>query len=174
MLRSILVPLRRTPRLGDTGRGSRLRGIWHTVGVSWLGNQRLPRRARLCKLPEGDPPPNLTVRDHFPAKYPQQRCSYSLDTNACPGCDLSGADLSQAILKEADLRAANLSEAKLPNADLVFADLRVADLSDADLQGANLTSADLSMADLTGANLRNAILTGATLSNTIGIIADRY
>lgn len=51
-----------------------------------------------------------------------------LETNACPGCDLSSADLRGANLRGADLRSANLS----------YADLRGADLTEADLRGANL------------------------------------
>jgi uncharacterized protein YjbI with pentapeptide repeats len=49
-----------------------------------------------------------------------------LDTNSCPGCDLSGA---------------NLRGANLRNANLSGADLSGADLNDADLSGANLSGA---------------------------------
>ena len=44
-------------------------------------------------------------------------------TKACPGCDLSGLNLTGAHLKEADLSGANLAEAKLAKANLVRADL---------------------------------------------------
>ncbi|UBF23888.1 pentapeptide repeat-containing protein [Kovacikia minuta CCNUW1] len=53
------------------------------------------------------------------------------NTNACPGCDLSGADLRGWNLRNADLRGADLSNA----------DLRGADLNGADLRGANLYGA---------------------------------
>ena len=52
-------------------------------------------------------------------------------TNACPGCDLS----------RANLRGWNLHNADLRNADLSYADLREADLSKANLTGANLYGA---------------------------------
>ncbi len=51
-----------------------------------------------------------------------------LDTNQCPGCNLSYADL----------RGANLSYADLRGADLSYADLRGANLTGANLRGANL------------------------------------
>lgn len=50
-----------------------------------------------------------------------------LDTNSCPGCDLSYANLRGANLQGADLRSA---------------DLQGADLRDANLTGANLQGAD--------------------------------
>ena len=56
-----------------------------------------------------------------------------LETNQCPGCNLSNADL----------RGVNLS----------YADLRGANLSYADLRGANLTGANLSGANTKGAKL---------------------
>lgn len=54
-----------------------------------------------------------------------------LNTNACPGCDLSGANL----------RGANLSGADLRNANLSYADLRGTNLQNANLAGANLYGA---------------------------------
>lgn len=53
------------------------------------------------------------------------------NTNACPGCDLSRANLRGWNLRNADLR----------NADLSYADLRDADLSNANFTGANLYGA---------------------------------
>jgi uncharacterized protein YjbI with pentapeptide repeats len=67
-------------------------------------------------------------------------------TNACPDCNLSGADLS----------GANLQRANLRNADLRNANLSGADLRGANLRRANLSNADLRNADLRGADLRNA------------------
>jgi len=51
-----------------------------------------------------------------------------IETNICPGCDLSGADLSQAHIIGADLREANLQGANLIEANLEGADLTGADL----------------------------------------------
>lgn len=70
-----------------------------------------------------------------------------LTTNACYGCDLSGAILSDAHLIGADLRNANLSGAQLV--------------------GSNLEGADLTGANLEGANLTDVMLTNASL-NKIG------
>ena len=69
--------------------------------------------------------------------------------------NLSGADLSYAVLISSDLQ----------DADLRGSDLRGADLTDADLVGADLTGADLTGADLTEANLSNAILKRADLTD---------
>ena len=70
--------------------------------------------------------------------------------------DLSGADLRYANLRRARLAGANLSGAKLNHANLPGADLRGCNLQGADLSGANLLLADFTGADLTGANLTNA------------------
>jgi uncharacterized protein YjbI with pentapeptide repeats len=93
-----------------------------------------------------------------------------LNTNKCPGCDLSYADLSGKNLKEADLtganlNAANLQDAKLQGANLTGANLNLVDFSKAKLNGANLTGASLVLARfnkarLDGANLTKAILDG--------------
>ena len=88
--------------------------------------------------------------------------------------DLSGADLSRAVLPRANLRGADLSRANLYGADLSGADLSRADLRWSDLCGANLRETNLSGADLSRANLcwgalpqanlRGADLRGADLS----------
>lgn len=82
-----------------------------------------------------------------------------LETNSCPGCDLSGAVMNRMNLAGADLKAANLAGARLFLVNLSDADLR-----DANLQGAALGGADLAGADLTGANLTGAVLEGAYLT----------
>ncbi len=74
-----------------------------------------------------------------------------LTTNACRGCNLSGAVLNRLNLAEADLEGADLSGAQLNAASLARADLR----------GANLRGAWLGGADLTGANLLGADWEGA-------------
>jgi hypothetical protein len=81
------------------------------------------------------------------------------------GADLSGADLRYANLRRARLAGANLSGARLNHANLPGADLRGCNLRNADLSGANLLLADFTDADLTGADL-----TGAHIENTIGLV----
>jgi len=87
--------------------------------------------------------------------------------------DLSGADLSDAVLVMVDLAGAKLSRTDLSRADLSTASftgailsealLFGAKLTDSDLSGANLSKAILSRANLTGANLAKATLLGANL-----------
>ena len=81
--------------------------------------------------------------------------------------DLSGADLSDAVLRRADLSGADLSGAVLRRADLRRADLSGADLRRADLRRAVLSDADLSGADLRRAVLSDAVLSGAVLSGAV-------
>ncbi len=66
------------------------------------------------------------------------------DTNACSGCDLTLARLSDANLIGADLSGANLSGANLARAILLSANLSKANLSGANLAGTNLKGANLS------------------------------
>lgn len=87
-----------------------------------------------------------------------------LETGMCPGCDLSGADLSTEHLIGADLREANLAGANLQNANLEGADLTGANLEGANLIGAFLNSAELNDANLTLANLGDANLMQAQLA----------
>ena len=63
------------------------------------------------------------------------------ETNECPECDLSGANLEGAYLEEANLSSAKLFSANLRNANLEGANLKGADLRKANLQGANLSGA---------------------------------
>ncbi|MBW4425127.1 MAG: pentapeptide repeat-containing protein [Nostoc desertorum CM1-VF14] len=88
-------------------------------------------------------------------------------TNACPRCNLSGADLTQQNLTGVDLRGADLSGATLSQANLTNADL-----TGANLEGAVLNSVNLSGASLTGANLKSASLENADLSYAGFISAD--
>jgi uncharacterized protein YjbI with pentapeptide repeats len=67
-------------------------------------------------------------------------------TRECPGCDLTGADLSNR-----DLRGANLMNANLAGANLTRADLTNATLYFADFRGANITGAKFGGARLTNA-----------------------
>lgn len=81
-----------------------------------------------------------------------------LETRACQGCNLEGADLHGAHLIGADLRDANLKGAILTGANL-----EGADLTGANLEGANLTDAFLNSADLTNVNFTRANLADANL-----------
>ncbi|MDK9722132.1 MAG: pentapeptide repeat-containing protein [Rhodospirillales bacterium] len=98
------------------------------------------------------------------------------------GVDLSGAILTQADLTYCRLTGAECSEAKLDGADLRYAEMAGADLTEAilgaarlrhvnlagaKLKGANLRGADLSGADLRDADLEGAQMHGATLLDTL-------
>lgn len=90
------------------------------------------------------------------------------ETRRCPGCDLSGANLTGTKLVNADLSGANLKGADLSGADLrgvilEGANLNGANLKEAILVGANLRSSNLEGANLSGANLSNADLRNANL-----------
>ncbi len=87
-----------------------------------------------------------------------------LETNACPNCRLSGADLRSVNLSGADLSCANLTGADLGSSLLPGALLIGAYLSGSDLSGADLTGAYLTGAKLVDANLSRARLAGANLT----------
>lgn len=84
-------------------------------------------------------------------------------TNKCPNCDLSGADLTGTRLAEADLSGANLSGARLGGPGVIAADLRYANFKGADLSGADLRGVILEGANLSDAKLEKAMLVGAYL-----------
>ena len=93
-----------------------------------------------------------------------------LDTNQCPQCDLSGANLGDANLYganlvNANLTSANLAGANLGEADFTDANLTGANLNQAYLRGAVLDNTNLSNADLTKAYLRDALLVEANIDN---------
>jgi len=75
--------------------------------------------------------------------------------------DLSGANLTGALLMSSDLRGANLSGANLSLAIINFSDLSEANLRGANLSGARFLGTGLIDADLTGADLRWASLTNS-------------
>ena len=86
--------------------------------------------------------------------------------------DLSGEDLTDAILVETDLTDVNLTGTILKGANLSVANLTGVDLSGKDLtgtmlKGANLTGTNLTDTDLTGAILVGTNLTDANLSRAI-------
>lgn len=85
-----------------------------------------------------------------------------ISTKECSGCDLSGANLT-----EADLENAILTDADLSGANLVGADLEKANLIGANLSGANLQNADLDNAILSNSDLSQAILIDAEFDQTI-------
>ena len=87
--------------------------------------------------------------------YEENDVQQLLEKNTCPGCDLTGVDLSRSRLQYADLRTANLTGARLTQTNLYRANLAGARLVDAQLSGV-----DLSFANLSGANLSHAFLRG--------------
>ena len=95
------------------------------------------------------------VFSHWTLAYEDRDLQRLLEKNACPGCDLTGADLSRRVLQHADLRAANLTGVRL-----VQANLHQANLAGARLVAAQLTGVDLSFANLSGADFRRAFLRG--------------
>jgi uncharacterized protein YjbI with pentapeptide repeats len=78
-----------------------------------------------------------------------------LESRACVGCDLQGADLQQS-----DLRGVDLTRADLRNANLSEAQMMAVNLTEAKLQGADLTNAQAFVVNLTGANLEGAKVDG--------------
>ncbi|PZD71139.1 Secreted effector protein PipB2 [Acaryochloris thomasi RCC1774] len=90
-----------------------------------------------------------------------------LNTSACQGCDLSGADLTQAHLIGGDLRDANLRGAVLVEANLEGADLTGADLTGANLSHAFLTNSCLNETNLTGVNFSHSIMYHAEAENAL-------
>ncbi|MDO8127234.1 MAG: pentapeptide repeat-containing protein [Candidatus Brocadiales bacterium] len=91
-----------------------------------------------------------------------------LNTNSCPGCDLSGADL-----KNTDLTGANLNGATLRGADLSGCELENVDLRGANLEAANLSRADLNGADMSGASLNGAWVEGADFLGVRGLTPEQ-
>ncbi len=81
--------------------------------------------------------------------------------------DLSGADLSRALLSGANLGGTSLYRANLSGANLIRVALIRAGLSVANLNEANLSKANLSEADLTDAELNSADLSGADLNGAV-------
>ena len=95
------------------------------------------------------------VFSHWTLAYEERDLQRLLEKNTCPGCDLTGADLSRRALQHADLRAANLTGVRL-----VQANLHQANLAGARLVDAQMTGVDLSFANLRGADLRRVFLRG--------------
>lgn len=86
----------------------------------------------------------------------------------CPdfAADLSEINLSGSDLTRAILAGANLSNANLTNANLTNAALERCNLTNTNLSGANLTKACLSGAELNGTNMSGANLLYAAISQT--------
>lgn len=105
------------------------------------------------------------------ASYDPSQLQQFLQTNACPGCDLSGsvifgdhsqAKLDRANLSDADMNNLLLFEAKLTNANLtgtnlINANLLGADFKGSELYGAHLDSANLYQANITPQQLAEAV-----------------
>ncbi|MCW5696451.1 MAG: pentapeptide repeat-containing protein [Bauldia sp.] len=141
-----------------------------------VGSFSLFSAARLDIMRDTDlPPAGPVLPPPEPAAAPEATGDAVADfltgaSNACPGCDLTGADLKRRNLAGADLAGAVLTNANLHRANLADAILAGADLTGANLNRASLLRADLSGADLTGAmafdaDMSRANLAGATLHN---------
>ena len=136
-----------------------------------------PRRRPFMPPPESDADPLdlgesevrqtiisiIAQRSHYrpeePRWWPPEDCQLSdADlSHLTIAANLSGMDLSRAVLMETDLRSATLVGVNLSGAFLFRTDLQNMDLS-----GVNLRDADLWRADLSGTDLQNAAdLTGA-------------
>ena len=88
-----------------------------------------------------------------------------VSTNRCPGCDLSGLNLSGENLFFADLTGAKLRNVIADGTNFGNARLRGADFSGASLRGANFSSS-YTRTVLEGASFANANLRGASFANT--------
>lgn len=114
-----------------------------------------------------------------------------MDTKVCHHCnladadlqnlDLTGADMSEALLKNINLngstlvgvwftrsrlQGANFEKANLSGALFDYALLMGANFKKANFKGATLNFADLTDADLTGAKIEDAVLRGVLYCNT--------
>jgi len=65
----------------------------------------------------------------------QENRKQLMETNSCPGCDLSGVNLDSVNLSGANLEGANLSRARMHLAVLAKANLRNTDLREAEFGG---------------------------------------
>lgn len=90
----------------------------------------------------------------------QENRKQLIETNSCPGCDLSGVNLDRENLTGANLEGANLSNVRLHLATLASANLRNTDLRNAEFGGSDLANADLRGASLGGATFVGAYLVG--------------
>jgi len=98
-----------------------------------------------------------------PSTKVQDNIQILKETNSCPKCDLSGANLNRLELSGANLSGANLSRAQMALANLSHANLSDADLREAVFSGADLAQTDMRGADLTGASFVGAYMVGSLL-----------
>ncbi len=91
-----------------------------------------------------------------------------LDTNQCPGCDLSGVDL-----RNTNLEGANLNGAILRGANLSGCELQNVDFRGANLEAANLKRSDFHGADLSGVSLNGAWVQGADFLSVRGLTEEQ-
>lgn len=144
-----------------------------SIACLWNISQRwmFELRTVLCNTHKGDAMPNKKQLSLLRAgvdewnKWRERQPDEKIDLREA---DLTGANLSEALLVKADFSRANLWEANLSRsylllANLSGADLRQANVSMAFLNGANLSGADLRKANLSGANLIAAHLSEADL-----------
>jgi Pentapeptide repeats (8 copies) len=123
--------------------------------------------ARPPRIPDPGDPPRRTTRPDVQAAVTVigRRISRNdRETIDLTGADLTGAVLTKANLGGADLTGAVLTGAVLTDANLTGAVLTGAHLTDTYLYRANLTRTGLYGADLTRARLGAAVLTDANLA----------
>ncbi len=89
-------------------------------------------------------------------------------TNACPGCDLSSADL-----RNTNLEGANLNGANLRNANLSGCELQNVDFRGANLEAADLRRSDLHGTDMSGSSLNGAWVEGADFLSVRGLTPEQ-
>ncbi|MHC4358205.1 MAG: pentapeptide repeat-containing protein [Planctomycetota bacterium] len=91
-----------------------------------------------------------------------------LDTNQCPGCDLSGVDL-----RNTNLEGANLNGAILRGANLSGCELQNVDFRGANLEAANVKRSDFHRAGLSGVSLNGAWVQGAGFLSVRGLTKEQ-
>lgn len=87
----------------------------------------------------------------------------------CPGCDLSGADLTNTCVKEKDLRGANFDRANATLMCMSFSNFTNASFRGTELSGANMAGAKMDGADLTGAKTSITSFLGTDLRKVKGL-----
>jgi len=111
------------------------------------------------------PSDHLVSRRQERSTRPDVQAALTVIGRRDPECDIRRIDLTGADLTRAMLATAHLDGAVLADADLTGADLTRAMLANAHLIGANLTGARLADARLTRAMLATANLAGAHLAD---------
>jgi uncharacterized protein YjbI with pentapeptide repeats len=129
--------------------------------LRFLYESGLIGRREAVENPPGEPEPPTGVETE---RATVQLSGADLSGAVLTGANLDGAELAGTNLRMAQLDEASLNRTKLNRAKMDGANLREAELSQATLVGSSLTDAFLVGVKLTDANLTNADLTKAILS----------